>query len=62
MRQAKLIKRGEQNEQKPVPPQTAEKAQVATVRAAIKTVRAWVKDHQETEPLNPRRQFAALFS
>ena len=62
MRQAKLIKHGEQNEQKPAQPQAAERAQAATVRAAIKTVRAWVKDQQTAERPSPRQQFAALFS
>jgi len=62
MKEARLIKHGTQSKQPPKQVQAAQSMQTAIVRTAVKTVRAWVQEHQTVERLTPRQQFAALFS
>ncbi|NOT60518.1 MAG: hypothetical protein HOP19_09875 [Acidobacteria bacterium] len=62
MRQAKLIKRGEQPTQKETPVKSAKETQTTFVRNTIKTAQAWVKDFQTNERTDARQQFAALFA
>ena len=62
MHKARLIKHGTQSKQQPKQAQSAQSVQATILRTAVKTVRAWVKEHQAAERLTPQQQFAALFS
>ena len=62
MRQARLIKRGEEREKKIAPPEPPKKTQADFVRRTVKTAQAWVKDFQTNERVNARQQFESLFA
>ena len=62
MRQAKLIKREEQAQQKKAENKPANVDQAAFTRSVVKTAQGWVKDFQTNERSNARQQFAALFA
>ncbi|MBI1759859.1 MAG: hypothetical protein HYR56_00345 [Acidobacteria bacterium] len=62
MHKARLIKLGAQSNQRTKQAQSAQRVQAASLRTAVKTARAWVKEHQTAARLTPQQQFAALFS
>jgi hypothetical protein len=62
MKQARLIKRGEEPEKKKTPPESPKKTQADFVRRTVKTAQAWVKDFQTNDRVNARQAFDSLFA
>lgn len=62
MNRAKLIKREEVLEHERRATEGRVAAQPSLVRTTVETVRDWVKEHRTLDRVNPREQFAALFS